>query len=117
MKTGLVVWFQQRAVNWKVPEALKSSMYMVAQADTSFSRGAASHVWRSATLPWATPLAEAIKDRIGKAAFEIALKNGDIVEIITQAGHKPSRDWLNFVATSHARCPPPLVAAIRTMAA
>src|SRR5229473_2878695 len=31
------------------------------------------------------------------------LKNGDIVEIITQTGHKPSRDWLNFVATSHAR--------------
>jgi len=31
------------------------------------------------------------------------LKNGDIVEIITQAGHKPSRDWLNSVVTSHAR--------------
>ncbi|HUR34361.1 MAG TPA: bifunctional (p)ppGpp synthetase/guanosine-3',5'-bis(diphosphate) 3'-pyrophosphohydrolase [Vicinamibacterales bacterium] len=31
------------------------------------------------------------------------LKNGDIVEIITQAGHKPSRDWLNYAATSHAR--------------
>jgi GTP diphosphokinase / guanosine-3',5'-bis(diphosphate) 3'-diphosphatase len=31
------------------------------------------------------------------------LKNGDIVEIITQAGHKPSRDWLSFVVTSHAR--------------
>src|SRR5438876_4567739 len=31
------------------------------------------------------------------------LKNGDIVEIITQTGHKPSRDWLNFVATSRAR--------------
>jgi guanosine-3',5'-bis(diphosphate) 3'-pyrophosphohydrolase len=31
------------------------------------------------------------------------LKNGDIVEIVTQAGHKPSRDWLNFVVTSHAR--------------
>src|SRR5438477_756496 len=31
------------------------------------------------------------------------MKNGDIVEIVTQAGHKPSRDWLNFVATSHAR--------------
>ena len=27
------------------------------------------------------------------------LKNGDIVEIVTQAGHKPSRDWLNFVVT------------------
>src|SRR5437773_118269 len=31
------------------------------------------------------------------------LKNGDIIEIITQSGHKPSRDWLNFVVTSHAR--------------
>src|SRR5579872_42578 len=31
------------------------------------------------------------------------LKNGDIVEIVTQAGHKPSRDWLNFVVTAHAR--------------
>src|SRR5262245_50605217 len=31
------------------------------------------------------------------------LNNGDIVEIITQAGHKPSRDWLNFAATSRAR--------------
>ena len=31
------------------------------------------------------------------------LKNGDIVEIITNPTHKPSRDWLNFVATSRAR--------------
>ncbi len=31
------------------------------------------------------------------------LSNGDIVEIITQPGHTPSRDWLNFVATSRAR--------------
>src|SRR5436190_1318956 len=31
------------------------------------------------------------------------LRNGDIVEIITTAGHKPSRDWLNFVVTSRAR--------------
>ena len=31
------------------------------------------------------------------------LQNGDIVEIVTQAGHKPSRDWLTFVATSRAR--------------
>jgi GTP diphosphokinase / guanosine-3',5'-bis(diphosphate) 3'-diphosphatase len=31
------------------------------------------------------------------------LQNGDIVEIITQAGHKPSRDWLTFVVTSRAR--------------
>lgn len=31
------------------------------------------------------------------------LKNGDIVEIVTTAGHKPSRDWLSLVATSRAR--------------
>src|SRR6185436_17400785 len=31
------------------------------------------------------------------------LSNGDIVEIITQPGHRPSRDWLNFVTTSRAR--------------
>jgi GTP pyrophosphokinase len=31
------------------------------------------------------------------------LKNGDIVEILTNPGHKPSRDWLNFAATSRAR--------------
>ncbi len=31
------------------------------------------------------------------------LNNGDIVQIVTQTGHTPSRDWLNFVATSRAR--------------
>src|ERR671912_1732918 len=31
------------------------------------------------------------------------VRNGDIVEIITTPGHKPSRDWLNFVVTSRAR--------------
>src|SRR6187399_1049925 len=30
------------------------------------------------------------------------LKNGDIVEILTQTGHKPSRDWLAFATTSRA---------------
>ena len=31
------------------------------------------------------------------------LKNGDIVEIVTNPAHKPSRDWLTFVRTSRAR--------------
>jgi GTP pyrophosphokinase len=31
------------------------------------------------------------------------LQNGDIVEILTQTGHKPSRDWLGLVRTSRAR--------------
>ena len=32
-----------------------------------------------------------------------ALANGDVVEIITQKGHEPSRDWLSFIHTSRAR--------------
>ena len=31
------------------------------------------------------------------------LTNGDVVEVLTQKGHAPSRDWLNFVRTSRAR--------------
>ncbi len=31
------------------------------------------------------------------------LKSGDIVEIVTQAGHKPSRDWLAIARTTRAR--------------
>jgi len=31
------------------------------------------------------------------------LRNGDKIEIITQTGHTPSRDWLKFVKTSKAR--------------
>jgi GTP pyrophosphokinase len=31
------------------------------------------------------------------------LRNGDTVEIVTQVGHKPSKDWLKFVVTSRAR--------------
>jgi GTP pyrophosphokinase len=31
------------------------------------------------------------------------LKNGDIVEILTSAGHKPSRDWLAFTVTNKAK--------------
>src|SRR5216684_3669164 len=29
--------------------------------------------------------------------------NGDVVEILTQKGHTPSRDWLSFAKASHAR--------------
>ncbi len=31
------------------------------------------------------------------------IQNGDVVEIMTTPGHKPSRDWLNFVVTAKAR--------------
>jgi GTP diphosphokinase / guanosine-3',5'-bis(diphosphate) 3'-diphosphatase len=39
--------------------------------------------------------------RIVPLKYEI--KNGDVVEILTTPGHKPSRDWLNFAATSRAK--------------
>src|SRR5262249_37434983 len=32
-----------------------------------------------------------------------ALRNGDVVEIMTQPGHQPSKDWLAFVKTARAR--------------
>src|SRR5271168_5556077 len=35
--------------------------------------------------------------------LKYALKNGDVVEVLTQAGHLPSKDWLALVKTSKAR--------------
>jgi GTP diphosphokinase / guanosine-3',5'-bis(diphosphate) 3'-diphosphatase len=32
-----------------------------------------------------------------------SLRNGDIVEIMTQPGHEPSKDWLAYVKTTRAR--------------
>ena len=69
------------------------------------------------TLPSdATPLdfAYAIHTEVGNTCvgskingrllpLKTRLSNGDIVEIATQTGHTPSRDWLNFVKTSRAR--------------
>src|SRR6185437_3655204 len=35
--------------------------------------------------------------------LKYTLRNGDIVEIMTQPGHLPSKDWLSIVKTSRAR--------------
>ncbi|MGE5488856.1 MAG: RelA/SpoT family protein [bacterium] len=35
--------------------------------------------------------------------LKYALRNGDVVEILTQPGHQPSKDWLALVKTSRAR--------------
>ncbi len=35
--------------------------------------------------------------------LKYGLRNGDVVEILTQAGHLPSKDWLSLVKTSRAR--------------
>ena len=35
--------------------------------------------------------------------LKYALRNGDVVEILTQPGHQPSKDWLAVVKTSRAR--------------
>ena len=35
--------------------------------------------------------------------LKYALRNGDVVEILTQTGHLPSKDWLALVKTPRAR--------------
>lgn len=35
--------------------------------------------------------------------LKYTLRNGDVVEILTQPGHLPSKDWLSLVKTSRAR--------------
>jgi phosphate starvation-inducible protein PhoH and related proteins len=56
--------------------------------------------------PWAVPVAEAIKDRIGKAAYEIALKRGDIELVPFEVMR--GRSWKNaFVLLDEAQnCTP-----------
>ncbi|GAC1701544.1 MAG: bifunctional (p)ppGpp synthetase/guanosine-3',5'-bis(diphosphate) 3'-pyrophosphohydrolase [Candidatus Acidiferrum sp.] len=36
-------------------------------------------------------------------ALRHQINSGDVVEILTQKGHHPSRDWLSFVKSSHAK--------------
>ena len=42
-----------------------------------------------------------VNGRIVPLRYQIV--NGDIIEILTQAGHVPSKDWLKFVRTSRAK--------------
>jgi GTP diphosphokinase / guanosine-3',5'-bis(diphosphate) 3'-diphosphatase len=42
-----------------------------------------------------------VNNRMAPLRYE--LQNGDVVEVQTQANHKPSRDWLTFARTSKAR--------------
>jgi len=52
--------------------------------------------------PWAAPVIEAIKERIGKAAYEIALKNGDIELVPFEVMR--GRSWKNaFVLLDEAQ--------------
>src|SRR5258708_8042709 len=52
--------------------------------------------------PWAAPVVEAIKERIGKAAFEIALKSGDIEMVPFEVMR--GRSWKNaFVLFDEAQ--------------
>jgi phosphate starvation-inducible PhoH-like protein len=57
--------------------------------------------------PWAAPVVEAIKERIGKAAYEIALKKGDIELVPFEVMR--GRSWRNaFVLLDEAQNTTPL---------
>jgi phosphate starvation-inducible PhoH-like protein len=57
--------------------------------------------------PWAAPVIEAIKERIGKAAYEIALKHGDIEMVPFEVMR--GRSWKNaFVLLDEAQNTTPL---------
>ena len=52
--------------------------------------------------PWATPIADAIKERMGAAAYEIALKNGDIEMVPFEVMR--GRSWKNaFIILDEAQ--------------
>jgi phosphate starvation-inducible PhoH-like protein len=52
--------------------------------------------------PWATPVVDAIKERIGKAPYDIALKNGDIEMVPFEVMR--GRSWKNaFVLLDEAQ--------------
>ena len=57
--------------------------------------------------PWAAPVIEAIKERIGKAAYEIALKHGDIelvpFEVMRGRSWKNAFVLLDEAQNTHAR--------------
>jgi GTP pyrophosphokinase len=46
-------------------------------------------------------VAAKINGRIVPLSYE--LKNGDVVELVTRSNSNPSRDWLSFAKTSHAK--------------
>ncbi|MFZ4629611.1 MAG: RelA/SpoT family protein, partial [Blastocatellia bacterium] len=56
-----------------------------------------------------------VNGRIVPLRYQI--QNADVIEILTTPGHKPSRDWLNFVVTSKARSKIRLVIAQKQRAA
>ena len=61
--------------------------------------------------PWAAPVVEAIKERMGKAAYEIALKKGDIelvpFEVMRGRSWKNAFVWAAGVAASWPGLPFP----------
>ncbi len=56
-----------------------------------------------------------VNGRIVPLRYQI--ENADVIEILTTPGHKPSRDWLNFVVTSKARSKIKMVVAEKQRAA
>ena len=107
----LVDWMQEMKDPGEFMSTLRVDLYTSDDVYAFTPRG------RVVTLPRdSTPIdfAYAIHTDVGHACagarvngrivpLRYTLKNGDIVEIITQPGHQPSKDWLPIVKTPRAR--------------
>ncbi len=106
----LVEWQQEMRDPGEFLSTLKVDLYQE-EVYTFTPRGKVIALPRGATP---IDFAYAIHSEVGHACvgakvngrivpLRYNLKNGDVVEILTQAGHQPSKDWLALVKTSRAR--------------
>ncbi|HVT92730.1 MAG TPA: bifunctional (p)ppGpp synthetase/guanosine-3',5'-bis(diphosphate) 3'-pyrophosphohydrolase [Bryobacteraceae bacterium] len=112
-----IAWLRQ-IVEWqrdmRDPAEFKSTLRLDLQSEEVFAftpRGRVIPLPRSATP---VDFAYAIHSDVGNTCvgakvngrivpLKYPLNDGDVVEILTQPGHVPSRDWLALVKTSRAR--------------
>ena len=78
-------------------------LHAARQSDRAAARRDARSISRTRSTPTSATPASARRSTAGSCRCATSLRNGDIVEILTQPGHEPSKDWLAFVKTSRAR--------------
>jgi GTP diphosphokinase / guanosine-3',5'-bis(diphosphate) 3'-diphosphatase len=107
----LVEWQQEMRDPGEFMSTLKVDLYQTEEVYAFTPKGKVIVLPRDATP---IDFAYAIHSDVGTSCvgakvngrivpLKYNLKNGDVVEILTQAGHLPSKDWLALVKTTKAR--------------